>query len=126
MIGAAGEEAASQAQTQEGLHGQSAGNTQIVEAGVDALLAKVADALDADVAEATDEINRLRNVHIEEMISSRLADGGRVGILGLSYKPNTDVVEVRFNWFTLYYRYQNIDPYFGTSFYTVDFSGAAS
>ena len=31
--------------------------------------------------------------------------------------------EVRFNWFTLYYRYQNIDPYFGTSFYTLDVSG---
>ena len=23
-------------------------------------------------------------------------------------------VELRFNWLTLYYRYQNIDPYFGT------------
>ena len=34
-----------------------------------------------------------------------------------------DLVEVRFNWFTLYYRYQNIDPYFGTSFYTLDVSG---
>ena len=34
-----------------------------------------------------------------------------------------DVVEVRFNWLTLYYRYQNIDPYFGTSFYTIDFTG---
>ena len=34
-----------------------------------------------------------------------------------------DLVDVRFNWFTLYYRYQNIDPYFGTSFYTIDFSG---
>ena len=29
-----------------------------------------------------------------------------------------DTVDVRFNWFTLYYRYQNVDPYFGTSFYT--------
>ena len=36
---------------------------------------------------------------------------------------DSDVAEVRFNWFTLYYRYQNIDPYFGTSYYTVDFSG---
>jgi len=33
------------------------------------------------------------------------------------------VCEVRFNWFTLYYRYQNIDTYFGTSFYTLDVSG---
>jgi benzoate/toluate 1,2-dioxygenase beta subunit len=32
-------------------------------------------------------------------------------------------VEVRFNWFTLYYRYQTIDTYFGTSFYTLDTSG---
>jgi benzoate/toluate 1,2-dioxygenase beta subunit len=34
-----------------------------------------------------------------------------------------DIVDVRFNWFTLYYRYQHVDTYFGTSFYTVDFSG---
>lgn len=34
-----------------------------------------------------------------------------------------DVVNVRFNWFTLYYRYQTVDPYFGTSFYTLDLSG---
>ena len=33
-------------------------------------------------------------------------------------------VDIRFNWHTLYYRYQNIDPYFGTSFYTIDYSGA--
>jgi benzoate/toluate 1,2-dioxygenase subunit beta len=34
-----------------------------------------------------------------------------------------DVVDVRFNWFTLYYRYQTVDTYFGTSFYTLDLSG---
>ena len=34
-----------------------------------------------------------------------------------------DEVEIRFNWFTLYYRYQNVDTYFGTSFYTLDMSG---
>lgn len=34
-----------------------------------------------------------------------------------------DEVDVRFNWFTLYYRYQNVDTYFGTSFYTLDVSG---
>lgn len=34
-----------------------------------------------------------------------------------------DVLDVRFNWFTLYYRYQTVDPYFGTSFYTLDLSG---
>lgn len=35
-----------------------------------------------------------------------------------------DAVELRFNWFTLYYRYQHVDTYFGTSFYTLDMSGA--
>ena len=34
-----------------------------------------------------------------------------------------DVVNVRFNWFTLYYRYQTVDPYFGTSKYDIDTSG---
>ncbi|MBK0869531.1 MAG: benzoate 1,2-dioxygenase small subunit [Saccharopolyspora sp.] len=34
-----------------------------------------------------------------------------------------DEVDIRFNWFTLYYRYQNVDTYFGTSFYTLDMSG---
>lgn len=33
-----------------------------------------------------------------------------------------DQVKVRFNWFTLYYRYQTTDTYFGTSFYTIDLS----
>ena len=33
-----------------------------------------------------------------------------------------DVVDVRFNWLTLYYRYHHVDTYFGTSFYTIDFS----
>ncbi|GAA3698102.1 benzoate 1,2-dioxygenase small subunit [Arthrobacter ginkgonis] len=35
-----------------------------------------------------------------------------------------DQVDVRFNWFTLYYRYDNVDTYFGTSFYTIDLSGS--
>ena len=34
-----------------------------------------------------------------------------------------DVYDIRFNWFTLYYRYQTVDTYFGTSFYTLDTSG---
>ncbi|MGM7666611.1 benzoate 1,2-dioxygenase small subunit [Microbacterium sp. A93] len=33
-----------------------------------------------------------------------------------------DQVQVRFNWFTLYYRYQSTDTYFGTSYYTIDLS----
>jgi benzoate/toluate 1,2-dioxygenase beta subunit len=35
-----------------------------------------------------------------------------------------DSVDVRFNWLTLYYRYQNIDTYFGTAFYTIATGGA--
>ncbi|MET3175496.1 UNVERIFIED_ORG: benzoate/toluate 1,2-dioxygenase beta subunit [Arthrobacter sp. UYCu721] len=34
-------------------------------------------------------------------------------------------VKVRFNWFTLYFRYNTTDTYFGTSFYTIDLSGSA-
>jgi benzoate/toluate 1,2-dioxygenase beta subunit len=34
-----------------------------------------------------------------------------------------DQVKVRFNWFTLYFRYNTTDTYFGTSFYTIDLSG---
>lgn len=35
-----------------------------------------------------------------------------------------DTCRVRFNWFTLYYRYQTVDTYFGTSHYTLDTTGA--
>jgi benzoate/toluate 1,2-dioxygenase beta subunit len=34
-----------------------------------------------------------------------------------------DAYDIRFNWFTLYFRYQTVDTYFGTSFYTLDTSG---
>lgn len=34
-----------------------------------------------------------------------------------------DRVTVRFNWFTLYFRYNTLDTYFGTSRYTIDLSG---
>ena len=36
-----------------------------------------------------------------------------------------DLVDVRFNWHTMYFRYKTVDPYYGTSFYTIDFSGPA-
>ena len=36
-----------------------------------------------------------------------------------------DLVDVRFNWHTMYFRYNTVDPYYGTSFYTIDFSGNA-
>jgi benzoate/toluate 1,2-dioxygenase beta subunit len=29
-----------------------------------------------------------------------------------------DVVDIRFNWHTMYFRYKTVDPYYGTSFYT--------
>ena len=32
-------------------------------------------------------------------------------------------IKVRFNWFTLNFRYKTVDTYFGTSFYTIDASG---
>jgi len=38
---------------------------------------------------------------------------------------SADSVDVRFNWLTLYYRYQNIDTYFGTAFYTIATGGPA-
>ena len=37
-----------------------------------------------------------------------------------------DLVDVRFNWHTMYFRYKTIDPYYGTTFYTIDFSGAVA
>ena len=33
------------------------------------------------------------------------------------------IAAIRFNWFTLYYRYETVDTYFGTSWYTLDVSG---
>lgn len=35
------------------------------------------------------------------------------------------IVDVRFNWHTMYFRYNTVDPYYGTSFYTIDFSSGA-
>ena len=32
--------------------------------------------------------------------------------------------KLRFNWLTLNFRYKTVDTYFGTSYYTVDFSGS--
>ena len=44
---------------------------------------------------------------------------------------NVEIVEqsagqakIRFNWFTLNFRYKTVDTYFGTSFYTLDTTGA--
>ncbi len=47
----------------------------------------------AVLAEATDRLNRAQVARLAEIVLSRLPGGGRVGILGLSYKPNTNVIE---------------------------------
>ena len=45
------------------------------------------------LAEATDQLNRRQVPRLAEIILSRLPTGGTVGILGLSYKPHTEVIE---------------------------------
>ncbi len=57
--------------------------------------AKVARQFDlpALLAEATDEFNRMQVSWIVDDLVKGLPTGGTVGVLGLSYKPNTDVVE---------------------------------
>ncbi len=47
----------------------------------------------ATLAEATESLNRLRLTQLEQQVRSHLPDGGSVGVLGLSYKPATPVVE---------------------------------
>lgn len=47
----------------------------------------------AALAEATDAQNRQQVVRLGDLVLAKLPAGGRVGILGLSYKPNTDVIE---------------------------------
>jgi UDPglucose 6-dehydrogenase len=45
------------------------------------------------LAEATDQLNRRQVPRLAEIIRSRLPNGGTVGILGLSYKPDTEVID---------------------------------
>lgn len=47
----------------------------------------------AQLAEATDALNRRQVPRLAEMILSRLPAGGTAGVAGLSYKPDTDVIE---------------------------------
>lgn len=47
----------------------------------------------AILAEATDRANRLQVSYLVGLLKSKLQPRGVVGILGLAYKPNTDVVE---------------------------------
>ncbi len=50
----------------------------------------------ADIAEATDAINRRQVDRLATRLVGRVPAGGRVAILGLSYKPDTPVVEEAF------------------------------
>jgi UDPglucose 6-dehydrogenase len=49
----------------------------------------------ADIAEATDAINRRQVAELADRVLAR-ADGGRIAILGLSYKPATGVADESF------------------------------
>ncbi|MFC9909779.1 benzoate 1,2-dioxygenase small subunit [Streptomyces sp. NPDC127197] len=49
--------------------------------------------------------------------------GHNVTNVEITGQDDSGIVDVRFNWFTLYYRYHTVDTYFGTSFYRIDFSG---
>lgn len=40
-------------------------------------------------------------------------------------ETNGKTVEVRYNWHTMYFRYNTVDLYYGTTFMTIDFSGEA-
>ena len=44
------------------------------------------------LAEATDATNRGQVPRLSEIIQARLPEGGTVGVMGLSYKPDTDVI----------------------------------
>ncbi len=47
----------------------------------------------ARLAEATDEMNRYQIEHLIDLVLTYVPDDKRVSILGLSYKPNTPVIE---------------------------------
>lgn len=47
----------------------------------------------ADLALATDAINRRQIARLTEMVSDLIPHGGTVAVLGMSYKPNTPVIE---------------------------------
>lgn len=47
----------------------------------------------ADIARATDAINRYQIDRLASMITSRVSKGGRIAVLGMSYKPDTAVIE---------------------------------
>jgi len=49
--------------------------------------------LSADIPEATDRINRRQSQRLTELVLRHLPPGGQVAVLGLTYKPDTPVVE---------------------------------
>jgi UDPglucose 6-dehydrogenase len=52
-----------------------------------------ANGVPALLAEATDQLNKRQVPRLAELILSHLPAGGTVGIMGLSYKPSTEVIE---------------------------------
>jgi UDPglucose 6-dehydrogenase len=50
----------------------------------------------SDLADATDRFNRAQIKALADMVKSHRSNGDSVGILGLTYKPDTDVVEEAF------------------------------
>lgn len=58
-------------------------------------LTTFADSLgvNADLAETTDRFNRAQILLLADMITDRLPSGGTVGVLGLTYKAHSDVIE---------------------------------
>jgi UDPglucose 6-dehydrogenase len=49
--------------------------------------------LQATLAEATDEVNRRQAPRLAQLVGRHVAEGSRVAVLGLSYKPGTSVVD---------------------------------
>jgi UDPglucose 6-dehydrogenase len=47
----------------------------------------------ADIARATDAINRYQIERLMSAVTSRVSPGARVAVLGMSYKPDTGVIE---------------------------------
>ncbi|MEO8592999.1 MAG: nucleotide sugar dehydrogenase [Candidatus Solibacter sp.] len=45
------------------------------------------------LAEATDALNKRQVPRLAQLVASHLPEGGTAAVLGLSYKPNTDVIE---------------------------------
>jgi len=52
----------------------------------------------ADIAEATDSFNRGQMRWLADLVQRNLPHGGTAGILGLTYKPHTEVVEQAPGW----------------------------